>query len=221
MSSVTNPANRVSIFRLSVAYLLFGFMTGIIWMAALMPVHVTGAIGYDLSRYGFALSALIALLGLFSSAWRAFGLPVAVAGVALGIVSWAVFRPLNLSPRGELFFLMIIFCAPLSIAAAASVCFAVARQVSERKSNFRGNGNEPSAAPRRFGVRTLMFAIVIASLFLAVANWVSMPPAASLTIGSFLGGIGGLQCTEATYTRLKPLWVVHLHAEKRLVDEPT
>lgn len=180
------------VYRLA-AFLLLGFLSGVAWFAALMPVGVTGAVAYDVSRYGFALSVLIALVSLFFRLWRKYGLGVFLVGLLLGIGSWPTFVPIRLRPNEPLMYTLILFGIPLGIAVFSSVVFLLACRGTDHHDSAAGNRGGPASAPRRFGMGTLILVVVATSVFFAAARWLAAPPTLSLLTGSFLTVIGGLQ----------------------------
>ena len=191
--SRSNSSSRRRIFYFVTAILLCGFAAGFAWFAALMPVGITGAVGYDLSRYGFALTALAVLVSLFFRPFREYGLVVFIVGLVLGIIGWPIFVPIRFRPGGQLFVDMILFGLPLGITVVSSLGFFLACRRNDRRAGLPGQRQGPAAAPRRFGMGTLMFVVLAASVFFAIARRLDMPPTLSLWAGSFLTIIGGLQ----------------------------
>jgi hypothetical protein len=175
------------------ASLMFGLLSGTAWFAALMPVGMVGAVGYDLSRYVFALAALVAFVCLLFRPWRQYGLGVFIAGLLLGIGCWPGLVPISLQPNRQLMFAILLFGLPLGITVLSSAAFLLACRRSDRRNCSGAEWQGPAAAPRRFGMGTLVFVVVAASVFFAIAKQLDMPPPLSLLAGSFLSIIGGLQ----------------------------
>lgn len=168
-----------------------GVTAGVAWLNALLPVTVTGAIGYDAARYGFASCVVVALAALFYRPWRKFGLVAALFGLAVGIFGTARAMELKLTTRDPAYFSAIIFGSLLSIVTFASACLLVARLFSEWRK--RAGHSLPSSAPRRFGTGTLMFVVLLVSFFFAISQWLELPPSVSVTVATFTGLIAGLQ----------------------------
>ncbi len=189
MAENRSTNSRSRIFAHVAVFILFGFLTGFTWFAALLPVGVTGVLGYDVSRYCFALSAVLAIVGLFYRPWRNYGLGLFLVGLVLGIACWPTLVPMAVRPNPRLTHAMILFGGPLGLAAVSGMVFFLACLGNNRK----GSENGPATTPRRFGMGTLILVLGVASLFFGVARWVGMPPALSVSMGTFLALISGLQ----------------------------
>ena len=168
--------------RVILASMLLGFVSGTAWFAALMPVGVTGAVGYDLARYGFSAGILAVLAGLLYRPWRGYRFCVYVAGFVLGILPWLLFVPISALAGGLLMYVAILFGAPLAIVAVLSVGLCLA--------SCAGDRDDPATVPRRFWMGTLL---MVVSLVFAAAKWLDMPPPLTVFAASFLAIIGALQ----------------------------
>ena len=175
------------------AFLLFGCVAGVAWFAALMPIGAMGALLYDLSRYGFAVSVLVAVVSLSFRPWREYGLGVFIVGLLLGIALQAFLLPAGVQLGQRLVAVMFLFGFPLGIIVLLSGGFLLACRRNRRQERLEGESESPAAAPRRFGMGTLLIVVLAVSLGFAAAKRLEIPPVLTLLVGSFLGIIGGLQ----------------------------
>ncbi len=167
------------------ASMLLGFASGTAWFAALMPVGVTGAVGYDLARYGFSAGILGVFAGLLYRPWRGCRFCAAVAGFVLGILPWLLCVPISALAGGLVMYVAILFGAPLAVVAVLSVALCLGSRAGDR--------NDPAKVPRRFGVGTLLIVVLSVSLLFAAARWLDLPPPLTIFAASFLAVIGALQ----------------------------
>ena len=167
------------------ASMLLGFASGTAWFAALMPVGVTGAVGYDLSRYGFSAGILAVLASLLYRPWRGWRFCVSIAGFVLGILPWLLCVPISVLAGGLVMYVAILFGAPLAVVAVLSVGLCLGSRAGDR--------NDPAKVPRRFGVGTLLVVVLSVSLLFAAARWLDVPPPLTIFGASFLAVIGALQ----------------------------
>lgn len=186
MTSRSSSASGLRVpYRVILASVLIGFASGTAWFAALMPVGVTGAVGYDLARYGFSAGILAVLAGLLYRPWRGCRFCVCVAGFVLGIVPWLLFVPISVLAAGRLMYVAMLFGAPLAIVAVLSIGLCLA--------SCAGDRNDPATVPRRFGMGTLLMVVLFVSLVFAAAKWLDVPPPLTVFAASFLAVIGALQ----------------------------
>ena len=169
-------------------------MSGWCWFAAQLPVNITGALGYDGSRYGFAVAIVVALAGFCFRPWRRYGFVLFILGLLFGIVLWVMQAPVPIPLGGRFHISLILFGSPLVISTLCACGFLMGMRRGERRREKADEEERPIAsAPRRFGMGTVMIVTVAVSLLFASANWLDLPPAISLFAGSFLAIIGGLQ----------------------------
>ena len=88
---------------------------------------------------------------------------------------------------------MILFGVPLGTTALSGAGFFLAFRRADRKTCLAGDRRGPAAAPRRFGIGTMMIVVLAISLLFSGANWLELPHILPLYAGGFLGIVGVLQ----------------------------
>lgn len=171
--------------KLAFSGFVLGHLCGTAWFGALLPIGISGIFLYDLSRYGFSIGALIALLSLFSAEVRQRA--VGRFFVGLTITALVLFVPAAGLLSQQMSFLFVI---PMGLVLLSTM---VILWLAGRGKSGNMRIEDTVSAPNRFGIGTVMVMVLAACVLLSFANGLGVSPVFTATVGIFLTVICGLQ----------------------------